>query len=49
MAYFLEVNPRLQVEHVVTEVVFQINLPAIQLQTALGIPLENISDLRVSI
>nr|AOE43261.1 acetyl-CoA carboxylase biotin carboxylase [Rostrostelium ellipticum] len=35
--YFLELNPRLQVEHPVTEEITQVNLPATQLQIAMDI------------
>ncbi|EDV27057.1 uncharacterized protein TRIADDRAFT_22916, partial [Trichoplax adhaerens] len=44
--YFLELNPRLQVEHPCTEMVTDINLPAAQLQIAMGIPLHRISSIR---
>lgn len=44
--YFLELNPRLQVEHPCTEVVCDINLPAAQLQVAMGVPLHRIADIR---
>ncbi|CAH8621561.1 unnamed protein product [Schistosoma guineensis] len=44
--YFLELNPRLQVEHPCTEVVAEVNLPACQLQIAMGIPLHRIKDIR---
>ena len=44
--YFLELNPRLQVEHPVTEMITSVNLPATQLQIAMGIPLSNIADIR---
>ncbi|WWD21283.1 hypothetical protein CI109_105767 [Kwoniella shandongensis] len=44
--YFLELNPRLQVEHPTTEMVSGCNIPAIQLQIAMGIPLHHIRDIR---
>lgn len=44
--FFLELNPRLQVEHPVTEGLTHINLPALQLQVAMGIPLSKIPQVR---
>ncbi|XP_049825243.1 acetyl-CoA carboxylase isoform X3 [Aethina tumida] len=45
--YFLELNPRLQVEHPCTEMVSDVNLPAAQLQIAMGLPLHFIKDIRL--
>ncbi|KAM9441066.1 acetyl-CoA carboxylase 1 isoform 2-T2 [Clarias gariepinus] len=45
--YFLELNPRLQVEHPCTEMVADVNLPAAQLQITMGIPLHRIKDIRM--
>jgi acetyl-CoA carboxylase/biotin carboxylase 1 len=43
---FLELNPRLQVEHPCSELITGVNLPAAQLQIAMGIPLHRIADIR---
>eukprot|EP00004_Rigifila_ramosa_P006611 TRINITY_DN1746_c0_g1_i1.p1 TRINITY_DN1746_c0_g1~~TRINITY_DN1746_c0_g1_i1.p1 ORF type:complete len:2182 (+),score=504.30 TRINITY_DN1746_c0_g1_i1:514-6546(+) len=44
--FFLELNPRLQVEHTVTEMITDVNLPATQINVAMGIPLHQIPDIR---
>lgn len=44
--YFLELNPRLQVEHPVTEWITGVNLPALQLHIGMGIPLRNVPTIR---
>lgn len=44
--YFLELNPRLQVEHPTTEMVSGVNIPATQMQIAMGIPLHMIKQIR---
>jgi acetyl-CoA carboxylase/biotin carboxylase 1 len=44
--FFLELNPRLQVEHPVTEGLTRANVPSVQLQVAMGIPLHRIPDIR---
>lgn len=44
--YFLELNPRLQVEHPTTEMVSNVNIPATQMQIAMGIPLHMIGQIR---
>eukprot|EP01063_Lacrimia_lanifica_P030325 TRINITY_DN480_c0_g1_i10.p1 TRINITY_DN480_c0_g1~~TRINITY_DN480_c0_g1_i10.p1 ORF type:complete len:2208 (+),score=1258.07 TRINITY_DN480_c0_g1_i10:92-6715(+) len=46
MFYFLELNPRLQVEHTVTELITEVNLPACMLCVGMGIPLHRIPDIR---
>ncbi|OLL26610.1 Acetyl-CoA carboxylase, partial [Neolecta irregularis DAH-3] len=45
--FFLELNPRLQVEHPTTEMVTGVNLPAAQLQIAMGLRLNRIRDVRL--
>ncbi|CAF3437761.1 unnamed protein product [Rotaria sp. Silwood1] len=45
--FFLELNPRLQVEHPCTEMITDVNLPACQLQIAMGISLHRIKDIRL--
>jgi len=44
--YFLELNPRLQVEHPVTEGITGVNVPALQLMIGMGIPLCRVPDIR---
>ncbi|KAJ9106305.1 hypothetical protein QFC21_001450 [Naganishia friedmannii] len=44
--FFLELNPRLQVEHPTTEMVSGCNIPSVQLQIAMGVPLHRIRDIR---
>lgn len=43
---FIEVNPRLQVEHTVTELLFDVNLPSIQYQIACGASIGDIPELK---
>lgn len=46
--YFLELNPRLQVEHPVTEGITGVNIPASQLLVGMGVPLWRIPNIRAS-
>jgi len=43
---FLELNPRLQVEHPVTEGITGVNIPALQLMVGMGVPLSRVPDIR---
>lgn len=45
--YFLELNPRIQVEHPVSELISGVNLPAALLCVGMGIPLHRIPEVRV--
>ncbi|ETO23976.1 acetyl-CoA carboxylase [Reticulomyxa filosa] len=44
--FLLELNPRLQVEHPVTEMATDVNLPALMVMVAMGIPLYAMKDVR---
>jgi len=44
--YFLELNPRLQVEHPVTEGITNVNIPSVQLLIGMGVPLWRIPQIR---
>ncbi|CAD5117425.1 DgyrCDS6195 [Dimorphilus gyrociliatus] len=44
--HFLELNPRLQVEHPCTEMVCDVNLPSAMLEVGMGIPLWRIKTIR---
>ncbi|KAK6938183.1 Acetyl-CoA carboxylase, central domain [Dillenia turbinata] len=44
--YFLELNPRLQVEHPVTEWIAEVSIPAAQVAVGMGIPLWQIPEIR---
>ncbi|KIY96881.1 acetyl-CoA carboxylase / biotin carboxylase [Monoraphidium neglectum] len=46
--YFLELNPRLQVEHPVTEGITNVNIPSVQLLIAMGVPLWRIPQIRAT-
>lgn len=45
--FFLELNPRIQVEHPVSEMISGVNLPASLLCVGMGIPLDRIPEVRV--
>ncbi|KAI8847215.1 acetyl-CoA carboxylase [Chytridium lagenaria] len=47
VGYVSAAQPRLQVEHPTTEMVSGVNIPAAQLQIAMGIPLSCIKDIRI--
>jgi len=44
--FFLELNPRLQVEHPVTEWISGVNLPAAQVLVGMGVPLAAMPEIR---
>ena len=44
--YFLELNPRLQVEHPVTEWLAGVNLPACQVMIGMALPLQAMPDIQ---
>ncbi|KIY93907.1 biotin carboxylase [Monoraphidium neglectum] len=46
--YFLELNPRLQVEHPVTEGITNVNIPSVQLLIGMGVPLWRIPQVRAT-
>ena len=47
--FFLELNPRLQVEHPVTEGITGVSLPGTQIQIAMGIPLYNVPEVHAAV
>ena len=46
---FLEVNPRLQVEHIVSEIICGVNIPSLQVQIAMGKNLDQILPEKIEI
>nr|CCC92488.1 unnamed protein product [Trypanosoma congolense IL3000] len=44
--FFLELNPRIQVEHPVSELISGVNLPAALLCVAMGVPLHRVPEVR---